>query len=184
MSLHSERPDVRQPGTRHSVGLPEPAWHVPLSRLCELTAFFHPASEPPGQRPPARGAAEQDDAPSARRRVLVIEDNRDTANVLAELLGMAGYHAATARSGHEGLIVAQAFAPDIVVLDIGLPDLNGYQVAHRLRADARPRRVGIVAYTGRMRDLEAELAHAARFDRYIMKPAPIEEILAALAACV
>lgn len=81
--------------------------------------------------------------PSRDRSILVVEDNRDLADTQAILLKAAGYQVAVAYDGLQAVAAAQAEAPDVVLLDIGLPGLDGYEVADRLRRDGRTE--GVVA---------------------------------------
>src|SRR5947208_413277 len=85
--------------------------------------------------------------PSSFRRILVVEDNRDGREVLRTLLELLGNQVETAADGAEGVLKALAFQPDIALIDIGLPRLDGYQVARRLRA-ALGNRVILLAQTG------------------------------------
>src|SRR5690606_28548101 len=81
-------------------------------------------------------------------RILVVDDNRDSADSLAMLLRARGSDIRVAYDGHRAIEEAQAFIPDLVLLDIGLPDMSGYEVARRLRQDARLRHIVLVAQTG------------------------------------
>jgi CheY-like chemotaxis protein len=104
-------------------------------------------------------------------RVLVIEDNADAAESLHLLLDQLGCESAIARDGAEGIAAALAAPPDVVFCDIGLPGLDGYTVARRLRALDWGRRVTLVAVTGYGREEDRRRAEAAGFDMHFVKPA-------------
>lgn len=107
--------------------------------------------------------------------VLVIEDYPDSGQAMADLLEARGHRVRLAGDGRSGLAAARARRPDVVLCDIGLPDMDGYEVGRILRAagDARP---WLVALTGCARPEERERALAAGFDAHTAKPASIEEI--------
>jgi len=108
---------------------------------------------------------------SRRVRALVIEDNRDAAQSLCMLLDQIGCEADIAYSGTEGIDAALAKPPDIVFCDIGLPGLDGYAVARRLRAEEWGSRVTLVAVTGYGREEDRRRAEGAGFDMHFVKPA-------------
>lgn len=110
--------------------------------------------------------------PSGRRvRALVIEDNRDAAESLNLLLEQLGCETAIALTGPAGVDAAHTAPPDIVFCDIGLPGLDGYEVAKRIRAEAWGTRVVLVAVTGYGREEDRRKAEAAGFDMHFVKPA-------------
>jgi CheY-like chemotaxis protein len=115
-------------------------------------------------------------------RLLIVDDNVDTATGLAAHLRENGTHEVRlAHSGELGLTAAEEFAPDLVLLDIGLPDIDGYEVARRLRADERFKHVPLVALTGFCGDADRVRARLAGFDQYLVKPVPyamLNEVLA------
>jgi signal transduction histidine kinase/CheY-like chemotaxis protein len=116
-------------------------------------------------------------------RVLVVDDNVISADVMATLLTMSGHDVRTAYTGPTGLEAAVAHLPDVVLLDIGLPGLNGYEVARRLRQDPRLKGVRIVAMTGYGDEADRQLAREAGFDRHVVKPVnfpKVEELLTTL----
>ena len=104
------------------------------------------------------------------RRVLVVDDNRDAADSSATLLELQGHRTATAYTGLGGLALGQAFRPQAVLLDIGLPDVNGYELARRIRATDWGQGVCLVAITGWGQDADRERAFAAGFDHHLTKP--------------
>jgi signal transduction histidine kinase/CheY-like chemotaxis protein/CHASE3 domain sensor protein len=104
------------------------------------------------------------------RRVLIVEDNVDAALSLREALEMDGYEVAIAHSGPEGLERAAEFAPEVVLCDIGLPGLDGYEVARRLRSAAGMRSVVLIALSGYGSPADKEQARLAGFDLHLAKP--------------
>ncbi len=115
------------------------------------------------------------------RRVLVVDDNRDAAESLTMLLRAAGHEVQTAHSGPAALEAARAFRPEAVLLDIGLPGLDGYEVARRLRGEAGCGGALLVAVTGYGQDEDRRRAREAGFDHHLVKPADLatlQEILA------
>lgn len=123
------------------------------------------ATEPPRASPlTAMPAAPQ------RHKVLVVDDNRDAAESLALLIQLDGHETRLAHDGLEALAVADAFRPDIVLLDIGLPHLNGYEVAQRLRAAHWGAHLTLIALTGWGQREDRERAIHAGFDHHLTKP--------------
>lgn len=115
------------------------------------------------------------------RRVLVVEDNEDAAESLATLLELLGHRALVANDGYEALKVAKGFQPDVVLLDIGLPKLNGYEVARRMRGEAWSDGVVLAAVTGWGQEPDKARSRQAGFDRHLTKPLTLpvlKEILA------
>ena len=116
------------------------------------------------------------------RRILVVDDNVDGADSLALLLELGGHEVAAAHDGREALAVAAAFAPDVVLLDIGLPELDGYEVARRLRADPRTAGARLIALTGWGSDADKRRSRDAGFDAQLTKPVDAATLTAVLAA--
>jgi CheY-like chemotaxis protein len=104
-------------------------------------------------------------------KILVVDDNEDAAEMLAGLLIRWGHAARTAFSGEAALAEAAAFGPDVVLLDINLPDADGYQVARRFRQDARLAGARLVALTGYGQEEDRRRAAEAGFDIHLTKPA-------------
>ena len=127
----------------------------------------------PGVRYPAR---------PARRRVLVVDDNVDAAESLALLLGLDGHETAVAHDGPAALELACRFAPEVVFLDLGLPAMNGYEVAKRFRAEPGRAGVLLVALTGWGAEEDRRRSKEAGFDHHLTKPAESERIRELLAA--
>jgi PAS domain S-box-containing protein len=149
-----------------------------LGRGAELTVSFPLAAQAGADGAEATAAARR--APAAPRRVLVVEDNVDAAEMLGEILAAAGHEVAIAHDGEAGVARARAFAPDVVICDIGLPGLDGYEVARRIRADGA-RSPTLIALTGYALPDDRERALEAGFDRHLAKPfelTALEELLA------
>jgi PAS domain S-box-containing protein len=132
--------------------------------------------------PPATPPEEPAERPAHARRVLVVDDNVDTAESLAELLKLSGHDVRLAHTGPDAVDAAMAFAPEVVLLDIGLPGLNGYEVARRLRANPALTGLRLVAVTGYGRDTDLQLAKEAGFDQHMVKPVDPAKVLALLSA--
>jgi CheY-like chemotaxis protein len=120
-------------------------------------------------------------ASAAGRRVLVVEDNPDAADTLALLLELMGHEARTASDGVQALQVGPGFEPQVVLLDIGLPKMNGYEVCRRMREQPWGREAFIVALTGWGQADDLRQASEAGFDRHLVKPVEegvVERLLA------
>jgi signal transduction histidine kinase len=116
-------------------------------------------------------------------RLLIIDDNEDFARGLAiYLTETSGHEVHVANSGHSGIDAARTFDPDVVLLDIGLPDIDGYEVARRIRERPRPRRVPLIAISGFGSEAHRQRARHAGFDRYFIKPVAYDVLRNALSA--
>jgi len=120
-----------------------------------------------GERPPAQAAAAV--APASGLRVIVADDNRDAADSLQRILALYGYDVRVAYDGTAALELAEAFAPRVAVLDIGMPGASGYEVARALRARCGSS-VALIALTGWGQDADRQRAIEAGFDRHLTKP--------------
>jgi CheY-like chemotaxis protein len=103
-------------------------------------------------------------------RILVVEDSAETAQTTQLLLSMWGHDCLVAHDGLAALEVGAAFCPEVVFLDLGLPRLNGYEVARRLRNHPATAEALLVAVTGYGQQREVELCWEAGFDRHLLKP--------------
>jgi signal transduction histidine kinase len=135
---------------------------------------------------PAPHRAESSPAPAKRKetalRVLVVDDNVDAAQMLGMVLELHGHSVATAHDGIEALHRAREMRPDVVVLDIGLPGANGYDVARAIRAESALEGVRLVAVTGYGRDEDRKRCMDAGFDLHLVKPLEPAQLLASLSA--
>jgi PAS domain S-box-containing protein len=123
--------------------------------------------------------------PGDRRRILVVDDNRDGAESLGMMLTLMGNELRTAHDGLEALDVAAAFRPDLILLDIGMPRLNGYDTARRIREQPWGKNTVLVALTGWGQEDDRQKSHDAGFDTHMVKPvdlAALEKLLANLKA--
>jgi two-component system CheB/CheR fusion protein len=109
-------------------------------------------------------------------RVLVVDDNRDAAETLAMLLRAWGHEPHTVHDGPSVLDATRNFRPDVVLLDIGLPGLDGYEVARRLRQDPSLRNIKLIALTGYGQEEDRRRAELAGFDRHLVKPVSPEAL--------
>jgi CheY-like chemotaxis protein len=129
----------------------------------------HPAPESPALRPRSRAL-----------RILVVDDNDDGREMLTYLLTSEGHHVSEADDGLLALQRAAEFDPDVAVLDIGIPGLNGYEVARRLR-DASPHgRPFLIAVSGLGQPEDKARAQSAGFDRHFTKPVDVNSLLGLL----
>jgi signal transduction histidine kinase len=123
------------------------------------------------------------DAPSTAKpsyRVLVVDDNVDSAQMIGTLLELDGHAVRIAHNAEGALALTRDFAPDAAVLDIGLPGIDGYELAGRLRAEARSRNLRLIALTGWGQDSDRLRAEQAGFDVHLTKPAGASAVLQAL----
>jgi PAS domain S-box-containing protein len=158
VKMHGGEVEARSAGLGHGS-----EFIVRLPALCPPDAAVPKLDGPgPGRAP--------------KRRILLIEDNADAADMLAALLEIEGHEVVIAGDGPRALELAQRWKPDIVLLDVGLPGMDGYEVARRLRAlelDPRPRIAGLSGY-GRAEDREQ--AEHAGMDLYLVKPIDREKL--------
>jgi signal transduction histidine kinase len=110
------------------------------------------------------------------QRVLVVDDNRDAAATLARLLRLMGHQVETAHHGHLALEVAPRFGPDVVLLDIGLPGLDGFAVCRRLRQHPATARARIIAVTGYTQEEDRRRSREAGFDAHLVKPVDLDAL--------
>jgi len=137
----------------------------------------------PAVLPPAAAAKTPKDLPRVEpRRVLIVEDNDDARQMLHETLTFSGHEVREARDGATGLALAAESRPDVALIDIGLPDLDGYEVARRLRAAPGGRRMGLIAITGYGQAEDQRRAYKAGFDAHLTKPVAPERLKQVMAA--
>ena len=130
-----------------------------------------PASVPEARPAPSEAAV----APGARR-ILVADDNADSLESLATLLSLSGHQVYRALDGTLALEAAERYLPDVVLLDIGMPQLNGYDVARQIRATAWGKRLVLVALTGWGQESDRRRSHEAGFNSHLVKPVDLEQL--------
>lgn len=138
----------------------------------------------PRIEPPLQLAAAAPPAADGKPTLLLIEDNEDGREMMTMMLECYGYQVRAAEDGLRGLDAVREFRPDLALVDIGLPGIDGYEVARRLRADPDTRHIKLVALTGY--GLAEDLARvmAAGFDRHLVKPVGIEQLMETIASCM
>lgn len=109
-------------------------------------------------------------------RILVVDDNVDAAQSLAMLLEISGHRVHTAYDGHAALEAAQEHRPDVAFLDIGLPKLDGYEVARRLRREPTLADMALIAMTGFGQATDRERSSDAGFDKHLLKPVDLQTV--------
>jgi PAS domain S-box-containing protein len=132
-------------------------------------------------RPELQAGEDRPVAGSEKRRILVVDDNRDAADSLTQMLRMIGHEAHTAYDGLEAVQAASAVRPDVVLLDIGLPKLNGYEAAAQIRQQPWGKGLTLIALTGWGQEEDKHRAFGAGFDHHLTKPveaAALETLLA------
>jgi CheY-like chemotaxis protein len=122
------------------------------------------------------------DADSHGRRVLIVDDNEDAAELLALLLRDQGYETMVAYDGPAALEAVHGFLPEVVILDIGLPVMDGYEVARQLRAMPESAHARIVALTGYGQASDFERSREAGADAHLVKPVDVHELRAVIDA--
>jgi CheY-like chemotaxis protein len=139
---------------------------------------------PVGAPPQAAAPPSDSDRVAVAGRVLVVDDNVDSAVTLADLLATAGHDVRIAASAGEALAAVDAFGPQVAILDIGLPDMDGYALAERLREGDAPWQGKLIALTGYGQEADKERAAASGFDLHFTKPADPGRLLRAVDQCV
>ena len=114
------------------------------------------------------------------RRILVVDDNRDSANSLAMLLTLLGHTVDTAHDGVEAVERAQTFRGDVILMDIGMPRLNGYEAARQIRIQQQ-KNLKLVALTGWGQDDDRRRSDEAGFDAHLVKPVDLSALTKLLA---
>jgi CheY-like chemotaxis protein len=130
----------------------------------------------PRGQPPSDQTVEAQRSRFVKHRVLVVDDNVDAADSLAQLLRLEGHSTETAFSSRVALERFDSFKPNVVLLDIGLPEMDGYEVAHRLRQRIGMDPVLVVALTGYGQREDRDRAIAAGFDEHLVKPVGFDEL--------
>ena len=151
-----------------------------LGQGSELVVRLPAVLEPPQPQPPA-ATADEPAAPN-RRRILVVDDNLDSAESLATLLSLRGNETHTANDGQEAVEAAARLRPDVILLDIGMPNMNGYEACRRIRQQPGGDDVVIIALTGWGQDEDRRRSSEAGFDEHLVKPLDPAVLMKLLAA--
>jgi CheY-like chemotaxis protein len=112
--------------------------------------------------------------------VLLVEDHEDTRDMTVLYMGTKGIKVETALTGLQAITKAKEVVPDVIIMDLGLPGLDGWEATRQLKADAATRRIPIVAISGHARDSDEALAREAGCDIYLRKPCPPDVLLDAV----
>jgi CheY-like chemotaxis protein len=163
--MHGGTVDVSSPGLGHGS---EFALRLPV--VVETPA--------PVPREPSGTAT----VPAKALRILVVDDNRDSAVSLAMLLKLTGHQTHTAFDGQQAVDEAAALTPDVVLLDIGLPKLNGYEACRRIRETPGGRNMTLVALTGWGQEEDREKSSDAGFNAHLVKPVDLVALKRLLAS--
>jgi PAS domain S-box-containing protein len=131
---------------------------------------------PQAETAPAPSAGDPEEPRSPQRRILVADDNADVAESLSLLLGFLGHEVTTAGDGLEAFEAAAARRPDVALLDIGMPQLNGYEVAQRIRQQPWGQDMVLIAVTGWGQEEDKQRARAAGFDHHLTKPVNLPDL--------
>ena len=134
-----------------------------------------PSSEPPVESVETP-AVDSHLKRSKSRRILIVDDNQDAAETLGLIVESWGYQTAVAHDGPSALGVAKDFQPEIGLLDVGLPGMDGFELGKRLRELPGMHKLHLIAITGYGRDQDREAAHQAGFDRLLVKPLDPERL--------
>lgn len=164
VEMHGGTIDVQSEGAGHGS-----RFTVRLPALVETAAVAAPAPET--ERPAA----------SPARRILVVDDNADNAELLATLLQIEGHDVHTAHDGLDAVNTAERLRPDVVLLDIGLPVIDGFDACRRIREQPWGRQMLLIAITGWGQDSDRRKSHEAGFDHHLVKPVDARMITSLMA---
>jgi DNA-binding response OmpR family regulator len=128
------------------------------------------------------GPTELEPSPQPGVPVLLVDDNQDAATVLAEMLEQLGYKVRVAYDGPQALAALETFTPALALLDIGLPVMDGYELARRLRAHASGARTRLIALTGYGHESDRARSAQAHFDAHLVKPVDVSELASRMRA--
>jgi CheY-like chemotaxis protein len=132
-------------------------------------------------------SSDVDDEPTAAESllsILIVDDNRDIADSLSELLKMMGHDTRTAYDGQQGVDMAGEYRPDVILLDIGLPKLNGYEACRLIRQQPWGKGVAMIALTGWGQDKDRHRSEEAGFDHHLVKPVDPRSLMQVVAGLI
>jgi two-component system CheB/CheR fusion protein len=164
--MHGGRVEVKSAGLGQ--GAEFTVWLPVLTELEPVVQVENGAGQPRADR--------------CRVRVLVVDDDFSVAESMAVLLQLEGHEVSIAQTGQEALALARTFRPQVIILDIGLPVMDGYEVARRLRQQPETQQVVLIALTGYGDEQAQTEAKAAGFDHHLIKPVDPEVLSALLVA--
>lgn len=116
--------------------------------------------------------------------IMLIDNEKDFVHISAMLLKLHGYEVSSFYDGPSALAVVDDLKPDAILLDIGMPPIDGYEVCRRLRLGPWGPSVAIIALTGFGRQIDIELSYEAGFDAHVLKPAEINQLIVIMTRCI
>jgi CheY-like chemotaxis protein len=137
-----------------------------------MLPVMHVPAGPPGSAPSTDGQA----APGPKRRILVVDDNRDGADSLAMMLRLMDNDVRTAHDGVAAVVAAEQFRPEIILMDVGMPRLNGLDATRRIREQSWAHNMVIIALTGWGQENDRERSREAGCDGHLIKPVNLSEL--------
>jgi len=140
-----------------------------------------PQADVEASRPQAADKQQEPAAPKSSLRILIVDDSKDGADSLAMVLKMMGNDTRTAYDGKEGVELAEEFRPEVVLFDIGMPKLNGYEACRLIRKQPWGRKVIVIAVTGWGQEDDRQRSHDAGFDHHMVKPVDPQALMKMLA---
>lgn len=144
--------------------------------------FLLPVMDDAGASSDSKNGQTNEFVPTDLRRILVVDDNVDAADSLGQLLAMLGNEVRTAHDGEAGIAVAEQFRPDVMLMDIGMPKLNGYEAARRIRQQTWGQDMLLVALTGWGQEDERKKSADAGFDHHLVKPVKLDDLTQLMSA--
>jgi len=135
-----------------------------------------PVLEDRAESPAGTPAEESSDPSGSKRRILVVDDNRDAAASMALMLELLGNEVRTANNGIEAVDLAEQFRPQVVLMDIGMPQLNGYEATRRIRDQPWGRGMTIIALTGWGQEMDRTQSKEAGCDGHLVKPVNLPDL--------
>jgi CheY-like chemotaxis protein len=147
----------------------------------ELTVRLPLSADTAAETTPEADSTPRKTPPPGQKRVLVVDDSEDIAVMMSELLHSWGYDTRYAHDALSALALAEEFDPDVAVLDIGLPVIDGFELARRFRAHPQLGRTRLIAITGYGQDQDRKLSAEAGFSAHLVKPVDLEQLRELLA---
>ena len=121
---------------------------------------------------------------SEKRRILLVDDEPSIVKMVGKRLEVEGFEVTVAMDGQDGLAKAQAAAPDLIILDLMLPKLNGYEVCTMLKQDVRYQKIPVILFTAKAQEKDEKLGMECGADAYIRKPFVAQDLLEKIRALV